>query len=167
KNSGQCSLIEAMSPMPVPTSSQTVAHTTYSNSTRTVAASTDGVATRPGSRIRVRIADSPIVIAPHSCSRLPSPGRPSPGAVTARYCTYAAAITALDHISHDASLAGDIVKPPPWQSYSDLKRRLSIFSALIFDSRVDEGTPSRAAAPKGPDTRPLLSLSAVSMTCFS
>src|SRR5262249_54907999 len=67
KNSGQCSLIEAMSPMPVPTSSQTVAHTTYSNSTRTVAASTDGVATRPGSRIRVRIADNPIVIAPHSC----------------------------------------------------------------------------------------------------
>ena len=29
---------------------------------------------------------------------------------------------------------------------SDLKRRLSIFSALILDSSVDGGTPSRAAA---------------------
>jgi hypothetical protein len=28
----------------------------------------------------------------------------------------------------------------------DLKRRLSIFSALILDSSVDDGTPSRAAA---------------------
>src|SRR5262249_5614949 len=51
--------------------------------------------------------------------------------------------------------------------HADLKWRLSIFSALIFDSRVDDGTPRRAAAPNGPDTRPLLSLSAVSMTCFS
>ena len=48
-----------------------------------------------------------------------------------------------------------------------LNRRLSIFSALIFDSRVDDGTPRRAAAPNGPDTRPLLSLSAASMTSFS
>jgi len=48
-----------------------------------------------------------------------------------------------------------------------LKRRLSIFSALILDSRVDDGTPSRAAAPNGPDTRPLLSASAASMASFS
>src|SRR5262245_39012929 len=51
--------------------------------------------------------------------------------------------------------------------YADLNRRLSIFSALIFDSSVDDGTPSRAAAPNGPATRPLLSLSAVSMASFS
>src|SRR5262249_52355657 len=48
-------------------------------------------------------------------------------------------------------------------NYPDLKRRLSILSVLIFDSSVDAGTPSRVAAPKGPDTRPLLSLRAVSM----
>src|SRR5262245_8659527 len=53
-----------MSPRPVPTRSQTVAHTTYSNSTLTVAASTAGEATRPGSRIRVRIAEKTIVFAP-------------------------------------------------------------------------------------------------------
>src|SRR5439155_19346455 len=51
--------------------------------------------------------------------------------------------------------------------YPDWKRRLSIFSCLIFDSSVDDGTPSGAAAPNGPDTRPLLSLSAASMTSFS
>jgi len=48
-------------------------------------------------------------------------------------------------------------------SYPDLKRRLSMFRALIFDSNVDAGTPSRPAAPKGPATRPLLALSAASM----
>src|SRR5262245_62976922 len=48
-----------------------------------------------------------------------------------------------------------------------LKRPLSIFSALIFDSSVDEGTPSRAAAPNGPATRPLLSRRAASMASFS
>src|SRR5215470_586765 len=51
--------------------------------------------------------------------------------------------------------------------HADLYCRLSIFSALIFDSRVEDGTPRRAAAPNGPDTRPLLSLSAASMTCIS
>ena len=51
--------------------------------------------------------------------------------------------------------------------YPTLKRPLSIFRALIFDSSVDDGTPSRVAAPNGPDTRPLLSLSAASMTSFS
>src|SRR5262245_28732383 len=51
--------------------------------------------------------------------------------------------------------------------HADLNWPLSIFSVLIFDSSVDDGTPSRAAAPNGPDTRPLLSLSAASMTSFS
>src|SRR5262249_24586645 len=45
-----------MSPAVVPTSSQTVAHATYSNVTRTVAGSTHPAGTRPGSRIRVLIA---------------------------------------------------------------------------------------------------------------
>src|SRR5215510_4397439 len=44
-----------MSPAVVPTRSQTVAHATYSNVTRTVAGSTDGAAIRLGSRIRVLI----------------------------------------------------------------------------------------------------------------
>src|SRR5262247_747003 len=56
KNSGQCSLIEVMSPMVVPTSSQTVAHATYSNVTRTVAGSAEGEGRSRGSRIRVLIA---------------------------------------------------------------------------------------------------------------
>jgi len=39
------------------------------------------------------------------------------------------------------------IRLPPYDTYlhADLKWRLSIFSALIFDSRVDEGTPRRAA----------------------
>jgi hypothetical protein len=36
-----------------------------------------------------------------------------------------------------------------------LKRFLSIFSDRIFDSRVDLAIPSLAAAPEGPNTRPL------------
>ena len=51
--------------------------------------------------------------------------------------------------------------------YSALNRRLSMFSALIFDSSVDEGTPSLAAAPNGPDTRPMLSLKAASIASFA
>ena len=51
--------------------------------------------------------------------------------------------------------------------YPDLKHRLSMFRALIFDSSVDAGTPSRPAAPNGPATRPLLFLSAASMASFS
>src|SRR5215510_14690640 len=50
---------------------------------------------------------------------------------------------------------------------ASLKCRLSIFSTLIFDSSVDDGTPSRRAAPNGPATRPLLSASAASMASFS
>src|SRR6266849_307749 len=51
--------------------------------------------------------------------------------------------------------------------YCCLKRLLSIFSALIFDSSVEEGSPSCDAAPNGPDTRPLHSIKAVSMASFS
>src|SRR5579862_2133872 len=50
---------------------------------------------------------------------------------------------------------------------SHLKRCLLIFSALIFDSRVVAGTPSLAAAPDGPDTRPPHSSKAASMMAFS
>jgi len=48
-----------------------------------------------------------------------------------------------------------------------LKRFLLIFSDLIFESRVDPGRPSLAAAPEGPDTRPPLSRRAGSMISFS
>src|SRR5258707_15661003 len=48
-----------------------------------------------------------------------------------------------------------------------LKRFLSIFSDLIFVSRVDPGIPSLAAAPDGPDTRPPLSRRATSIISFS
>src|SRR5262245_39789642 len=41
-----------------------------------------------------------------------------------------------------------------------VQQRLSIPSALIFDSKVDRGIPSLAAAPAGPDTCPPLSRSA-------
>src|SRR5437016_453138 len=40
---------------------------------------------------------------------------------------------------------------------------LLIFKALMRVSRVDGGTPSRAAAPDEPETRPLLSASAASI----
>src|SRR4051812_24678891 len=43
-----------------------------------------------------------------------------------------------------------------------LKRCLSTLSERIFDSSVDRGTPSLAAAPVGPDTRPLLAARAAS-----
>src|SRR5262249_18018488 len=52
------------------------------------------------------------------------------------------------------------------ESHACLKRRLSIFSALILDSSVDEGTPSTDAAPNGPDTRPLHSIKASSIASF-
>ena len=43
-----------------------------------------------------------------------------------------------------------------------LKRCLSTLSDRIFDSSVDRGTPSLAAAPVGPETQPLLAASAAS-----
>src|SRR5262249_52408207 len=75
-----------------------------------------------------------------------------------------------------AMRSGDVKRPPrlnrateltvtivPMDRYTALKRRLSIWSDLIFDSSVDAGTPRRMAAPNGPATRPLLSLSAASI----
>src|SRR5258708_32930187 len=53
------------------------------------------------------------------------------------------------------------------EGFEVLKRFLLIFSDLIFDSRVDPGIPSLAAAPGGPDTRPPLSRRAASMISFS
>src|SRR3954454_15701924 len=44
-----------------------------------------------------------------------------------------------------------------------LNRLLSILRTLIFDSRVEGGMTSLAAAPNGPDTRPRASPSADSM----
>jgi hypothetical protein len=42
-----------------------------------------------------------------------------------------------------------------------------MFSCLIFESSVDRGIPSFAAAPSGPATFPLLSAKAASMISFS
>src|ERR1700754_2682550 len=44
-----------------------------------------------------------------------------------------------------------------------LKRFLFIFNDRIFDSNVDLGIPSLAAAPLGPDTRPRVSFNAASI----
>ena len=49
----------------------------------------------------------------------------------------------------------------PWAlELEALKRYLSMFIDRIFDSRVDGGMPSLAAAPEGPETRPLVSAKA-------
>jgi len=48
-----------------------------------------------------------------------------------------------------------------------LKRRLSMLRAFIFDSSVDEGILSVFAAPSGPDTRPFVCASAVSLASLS
>ena len=48
-----------------------------------------------------------------------------------------------------------------------LKRFLLILSDRIFDSTVDRGMPSIAAAPEGPKTRPALSRKAASIISFS
>src|SRR6266851_2517543 len=48
-----------------------------------------------------------------------------------------------------------------------LKGFLLIFSDLIFDSKMDPGKPSLAAAPDGPDTCPPLSRRAASIISFS
>ena len=42
------------------------------------------------------------------------------------------------------------------ETYTYLNRRLSILNDLILDSSVEGETPSLAAAPFGPDTRPLV-----------
>src|SRR5271156_420816 len=53
------------------------------------------------------------------------------------------------------------------RGHTFLNRCLLIFRALIFESRVDCGIPSLAAAPRGPDTLPLHSASAASIISFS
>jgi hypothetical protein len=53
------------------------------------------------------------------------------------------------------------------EGFVDLKRFLLIFSDLIFDSKVDPGKPSLAAAPDSPDTCPPLSRRAASIISFS
>src|SRR6266849_1947434 len=53
------------------------------------------------------------------------------------------------------------------EGFEVLIRFLLIFSDLIFDSRVDPGIPSLAAAPDGPDTWPPLSRRAASIIPFS
>src|SRR5579862_899896 len=55
--------------------------------------------------------------------------------------------------------SGRVMRPSP----PNLNRLLPIFRTLILDSRVDAGIRSLAAAPEGPETRPLLSASAASM----
>src|SRR5712671_6235555 len=47
------------------------------------------------------------------------------------------------------------------------KRLLLIFNARIFDSSVERGMPSRAAAPDAPNTRPSVARSASSISAFS
>src|ERR1700730_6691878 len=47
------------------------------------------------------------------------------------------------------------------------KRLLLILSERIFDSSVERGIPSRAAAPEDPNTRPPVARSASSMSAFS
>ena len=44
---------------------------------------------------------------------------------------------------------------------------LLIFKALILRSKVDGGIPSLVAAPEAPETRPLLSARAASISSFS
>jgi hypothetical protein len=48
-----------------------------------------------------------------------------------------------------------------------LKRFLSIFRVLIFDSKIDRTIPSLTAAPDGPKTRPPDSVRAASIACLS
>src|SRR4029077_133584 len=50
---------------------------------------------------------------------------------------------------------------------SDINLRFLIRSCLIFESSVERGIPSFAAAPSGPATFPLLSARAVSIISLS
>src|ERR1700674_4391741 len=51
--------------------------------------------------------------------------------------------------------------------YSEINLCFFILSCLIFESSVERGIPSFAAAPSGPATFPLLSARAVSIISFS
>ena len=50
---------------------------------------------------------------------------------------------------------------------SEMNLYFLIFSCLIFESSVDRGIPSFAAAPSGPATFPLLAANAASIISFS
>src|SRR5713226_2638983 len=70
-----------------------------------------------------------------------------------------------------AAISGMIVArhltPGDRRRQEPLNRSFLIPSALIFDSNVEPGMPSLAAAPDGPDTRPLLEARASSIICRS
>lgn len=51
--------------------------------------------------------------------------------------------------------------------WRNLKMCLLMLYALIFESKVEGGTPSLAAAPDGPETLPQVNASASSMAFFS
>ena len=51
--------------------------------------------------------------------------------------------------------------------YSEIEVRFLILSCLIFESSVERGIPSFAAAPSGPATFPLLSARAISIISLS
>src|SRR5678816_4096204 len=70
-------------------------------------------------------------------------------------------------VTRSGQSAGGGPRTRPREGYPDLKRHFSILSALILDSSVEAGTPSRPAAPNGPATRPLHSFSVASMASFS
>ena len=59
------------------------------------------------------------------------------------------------------------MRPGRNQLRRNLNWCLLIFRVLILVARLDDGTPSLAAAPNGPETRPLVSASACSMISFS
>lgn len=56
---------------------------------------------------------------------------------------------------------------PVTEAYVILKRFFLIPRAFIFESRVEGGIPSLAAAPSGPETRPWVSANASSMVRLS
>ena len=76
-----------------------------------------------------------------------------------------ACITKVREVTKARNFLGLIVRIR--DGYAVLKRFLLIFSDLIFESRVVPGIPSLAAAPDGPNTRPLVSRRAASMIAFS
>jgi hypothetical protein len=54
-----------------------------------------------------------------------------------------------------------------WRQDAVVNRFFSIFNCLIFDSNVEAGMPSLAAAPRGPATLPRLFARAASIMSFS
>jgi hypothetical protein len=65
------------------------------------------------------------------------------------------------------SRQNDAARPGGRRRQEPMNRSFLIPSALIFDSNVEPGMPSFAAAPDGPDTRPLLEARASSIICRS